>query len=245
MAPVVVDAFRRGARTAVFALAMGVALIPISAFVAQDLWRSVREVQALSSGAECGQAPPPCTTAVTVTLEGPFEERRDALVTWWTVDDGDAVGDVRLLPSGATRANLRPGPATVHVVDGKVVAVGDQRVPTALAGSHAVFVDSAGLVMTLTLGAGLFRGVRRARRSGVHWSDPMVPRQVGRPAPRTPPEMVVVAIGGLGLLLTVRLGLDVGTSVVTTLALAVTAVVGPRLWRRWRRAKTRGRHADY
>lgn len=61
---------------------MAVALLPISAFLAHDLWRSVREVQALRSGAQCGQAPPPCTAAVAVTLEGPFEERGDALETW-------------------------------------------------------------------------------------------------------------------------------------------------------------------
>ena len=245
MAPLIADAVRRGARTTVFALAMGVALLPISALVAQDLWRSVREVQVLKSGARCGQAPPPCMTAITVTLEGPFEERRDALVTWWTVDDGGAVGDVRLLPSAAARANLRPGPATVYVVDGKVVAAGDRRVPTALAGSHAVFVDSAGLLMTLALGAGLLRNVRAARRSGVQWSDPVVPRQPARPARKTPPEMVLAAIGGLGFLLTVRLGLDVGPSVVTTLVVVATAFGVPRLWRRWQRATTKGRHAAY
>lgn len=241
----IVDAFRQGARTTVFALAMGVALLPISALVAQDLWRSVRELQVLKSGARCGQAPPPCMTAITVTLEGPFEERRDALVTWWTVDDGGAVGDVRLLPSAAARANLQPGPATAYVVDGQVVAAGDRRVPTALAGSHAVFVDSAGLLMTLALGAGLLRNVRAARRSGVHWSAPVVPRQPARPAPKTPPEMVLAAIGGLGFLLTVRFGLDVGPSVVTTLAVVATAFGVPRLWRRWQRATTKGRHAAY
>jgi len=246
MAPVIVDAFRTGARTTVYALAMGVALLPISAFVAQDLWRSVREVQALRSGAQCGQAPPPCTTAITVTLEGPFEERRDALVTWWTVDDGGAVGDVRLLPSAAARANLRPGPATAYVVDGKVVAVAarGQRVPTALSGSHAVFVDGAGLLMTLALSVGLLRAVRAARRSGVHWSDPPMPRRPGRPAP-PPPEMVLVGFGGLGFFLTIRLGLDVGASVVTTVVIVATAFVVPRLWRRLQRATTKGRHAAY
>jgi hypothetical protein len=243
----IVDAIRRGARTTVYALAMAVALLPISAFVAQDLWRSVREVQALTSGAQCGQAPPPCTTAIAVTLEGPFDERRDALENWWTVDDGGAVGEVRLLPSAAARANLRPGPATVYVVDGKVVAVAarDRLVPTALAGSHAVFVDSAGLLMALALCAGLLRVVRAARKSGVHWSDPVAPRQPVRPAPKTPREMVLAAIGGLGFLLTIRLGLDVGASVVTTVVIVVTAFVVPRLWRRWQRATTKGRHAAY
>jgi hypothetical protein len=247
VAPEIVDVLRRGARTTVYALAMAVALLPISAFLAHDLWRSVREVQALRSGAQCGQAPPPCTAAIAVTLEGPFEERRDALETWWTVDDGGGVGDVRLLPSAAARANLRPGPATAYVVDGKVVAVaaGDRRVPTALAGSHAVFVDSAGLLMTLALGARLLRIVRAARRSGVHWSDPVVPRQSARPAPKTPPEMVLVGIGGLGFFLTIRLGLDVGASVVTTVVIVATAFVVPRLWRRWQRATTKGRHAAY
>jgi hypothetical protein len=246
VAPEIVDVVRRGARTTVYALAMAVALLPISAFVAQDLWRSVREVQALTSGAQCGQAPPPCTTAIAVTLEGPFDERRDALENWWTVDDGGAVGDVRLLPSAAARANLRAGRATVYVVDGKVVAVAarDRRVPTALAGSHAVFVDSAGLLMTLALCAGLLRVVRAARRSGIHWSDPAVPRHPARPAP-TPPEMVLAAIGSLGFLLTVRLGLDVGASVVTTALTVVTAFMVPRLWRRWQRATTKGRHAAY
>ena len=236
-----------GGRTTVYALAMGVALLLISVFVAQDLWRSVREVQALRSGALCGQGPPPCTTAIAVTLDGPFDERRDALENWWTVDDGGAVGDVRLLPSAAARANLRPGPATAYVVDGKVVAVaaGDRRVPTALAGSHAVFVDSAGLLMTLALCAGLLRIVRAARRSGIHWSDPVVPRQPARPAPKAPPEMVLAAIGSVGFLLTIRLGLDVGASVVTTVVIAVTAFVVPRLWRRWQRATTKGRHAAY
>ena len=87
-------------------------------------------------------------------------------MTYWTVDDGGAVGDVRLLPAAAARANLRPGPATVYVVDGKVVAVsaGGRRVPTAMAGPHAVFVDSAGLLITWSLGAMLFRTVRTARR---------------------------------------------------------------------------------
>ena len=217
MAPEIVDVFRRGARTTVYALAMGVALLPISAFVVQDLWRSVREVQALTSGADCGQAPPPCTTAIAVTLDGPYEARRDALVTWWTVDDGGAVGDVRLLPSAAVRADLRPGPATAYVVDGKVVAVaaGDRRVPTALAGTHAVFVDSAGLLMTLPFAAMLLRIVRAARRSGVRWTDPVAPRRRVRPKPRTPPEMVVAAIGSVALLLTIRLGLAVGATAVT------------------------------
>lgn len=247
MAPEIVDVVRRGARTTVYALAMGVALLLISAFVAQDLWRSVREVQALRSGAHCGQAPPPCTTAIAVTLDGPYEGRRDALVTWWTVDDGGAVGDVRLLPSAANRAILRPGPATAYVVDGKVVAVaaGDRRVPTALAGSHAVFVDSAGLLMALAMGAMLFRIVWAARRSGVHWFDPVAPRQRARSAPKTPPEMVLAAIGSITLLLTIRFGLDVGSSVVTTVVIVVTAIVAPRLWRRWQRATTKGRHAAY
>ena len=121
------------------------------------------------------------------------------LETWWTVDD--SLGDVRLLRSAAARANLRPGSATAYVVDGKVVGVaaGDRRVPTALAGSHAVFVDSAGLLMTLALGAGLLRVVRSARRSGVRWSDPIAPRHRARPTPRTPPEMVLAAIGSLAL----------------------------------------------
>lgn len=249
MAPEIVDTFRRGARTTAYAFAMGVALVPISALVAQDLWRSTREVQALRSGAQCGQDPPPCATATTVTLDGPFEERRDALVTWWTVDDDGGVGDVRLLPSAATRANLRPGPATAHVVDGKVVAVaaaaGDRRVPTALAGTHAVFVDSAGLVMTLSLGALLVRRVRAARRAGVHWSDSLVPPRPARPAPKTPPEMALTATGGVALLLTLRLGLDVGPTVLSTLGVVATAVVAPRLWRRWQRATTKGRHAAY
>jgi hypothetical protein len=246
MAPGIVDILRRGARTTAYALALGVVFLIISGFVAQDLWRSVREVQALRSGALCGQAPPPCTTAIAVTLDGPFYERRDALETWWTVDD--AVGDVRLLPSAAARANLRPGSATAYVVDGKVVGVaaaGEQRVPTALAGSHAVFVDSAGLLVTLALGAMVLRVVRSARRSGVRWSDPIAPRQRARPAPRTPPEMVLAAIGSLALLSTIRFGLDPGASVATTAVIVVAAVMVPRLWRRWRRATTRGRHAAY
>jgi len=226
---------------------MGGALLLISAFVAQDLWRSVREVQALRRDAHCGQAPPPCTTAIAVILDGPFEQRREALVTYWTVDDGGAVGDVRLLPAAAARANLRPGPATVYVVDGKVVAVsaGGRRVPTAMAGPHAVFVDSAGLLITLSLGAMLFRTVRTARRSGVHWSDPAVPRRRARPVPKTPPEMVLAAIGSLGFLLTFRLGLDVGATVVITAVIVVTGFTVPRLWRRWQRATTKGRHAAY
>lgn len=245
MAPTIVDAVRRGARTTVFALALGVALLLISALVAQDLWRSVGEVQVLKSGARCEQAPPPCMTATTVTLEGPFEERRDALVTWWTVDDGGAVGDVRLLPNDAARAGLRPGPTTVYVVDGNVVAAGDRRVPTALAGSHAVFVDSAGLLMTLALGALMLRVVRAARRSGVPWSDPVAPRRPARPAPKAPPEMVLAAIGSLGILLTLRLGLDMGPSTVATLVVVAAAFGVPRLWRRWQRATTKGRHAAY
>ena len=247
MAPEIVDVFRRGARTTVYALALGVALLPISAFVVQDLWRSVREVHALRSGADCGQAPPPCLTAIAVTLDGPYEARRDALVTWWTVDDGDAVGDVRLLPSAAARANLRPGSATAYVVDDKVVAVaaGDRRVPTALAGSHAVFVDSAGLLVTLPFAAMLLRIVRAARRSGVQWTDSVAPRQRARPKPKTPPEMVLAAIGSVALLLTIRLGLDVRASVGTTAAIVVTVFTAPRLWRRWQRATTKGRHAAY
>ena len=244
MAPEIVDVARRGARTTVYALALGVVFLLISGFVAQDLWRSVREVQALRSGALCGQGPPPCTTAVAVTLDGPFYQRRDALETWWTVDD--ALGDVRLLPAAAARANLRPGSATAYVVDGKVVAVaaGGRRVPTALAGSHAVFVDSAGLLMTLALSAMVLRVVRAARRSGVRWSDPVAPRDRRR-APRTPPELVLAAMGSLALLSTIRFGLDVGASVATTMGIVLAAVLVPRLWRRWRRATTNGRHADY
>lgn len=173
---------------------MGVALILISALVAQDLSRSVREVQALTSGAQCGQGPRPCTTRMTVTLEGPFGRRRDALVTWRTVDDGDAVGDVSLLPSAVGRASLAPGPATVHIVGDKVVAVGDRGVPTAFAGAHAVFVDCAVLLMTPALGAMRLRRVRAARRAGVHWSDPVVRREPARPVPRTPPEMVLAFV---------------------------------------------------
>lgn len=245
MAAAIVDAFRKGARTTVYALALGVAFLLISGFVAQDLWRSVREVQALRSGAQCGQAPPPCTRTITVTLEGPFEERRDAFVTWRTLDDGDAVGDVRHLPSAAARANLRPGPTTAYVVDTKVVAAGDRRVPTALAGTHAVFVDTAGLLMTLPLAVMLLRLVRAACRSGVRWSDPIRPRQAARPTAKAPPEMVLAATGALALLVTVRFGLEVGPSVVTTLVVAAMAVVVPRLWRRWQRATTSGRHAAY
>lgn len=180
-----------------------------------------------------------------MTLEGPFEERRDAFVTWRTVDDGDAVGDVRYLPSAAARANLRPGLTTAYVVDTKVVAAGDRRVPTALSGSHAVFVDTAGLLMTLPLAAMLFRLVRAARRSGVHWSDPVAPRQPARPAQKTPPEMALAAMGALGLFVTVRLGLDAAPSVLATLVVAAMAIVVPRLWRRWQRATTSGRHAAY
>ena len=63
--------------------------------------------------------------------------------------------------------------------------------------------------------------------------------------PKTPPEMVLAAIGSLGFLLTFRLGLDVGATVVITAVTVVTGFTVPRLWRRWQRATTKGRHAAY
>ena len=245
MAPEIVDVLRRGARTTVYALALGVVFLLISGFVAQDLWRSVREVQALRSGALCGQAPPPCTTAIAVTLDGPFYERRDALETWRTVDERS-----RRRPPAAVRR--RPREPAARLRNG----VRRGRQGRRRRRRRTTCPDCLGR---------LARRLRRQRRpaddagTGRHGAPRRaVSAQVRRPlvrsrraprtrppAPKTPPEMVLAAIGSLALLSTIRFGLDVGASVVTTLVIVVAAFMVPRLWRRWRRATTKGRHAAY
>lgn len=214
--------------------------------VALDLAKSAREYQALRAWSVCSLHPESvCLTAEPVTFGGGSSRRRSALQQWYATDaDGESTY-FDLQPGYGEYTETLPGPGTLYRAQDEVVAFSkkesDEYVPTAFAGSHAIAVDLAVLVLLIGVIALEVRRVRWGRRARLSWSEEFPLHAVSRSGSIN----ALIGAGLSGAVVTFMAGLSGAAAWVPALLIGATAGLYPTAIRRIRSRQGRGKRAAY
>ncbi|QBX55023.1 hypothetical protein EXE58_05855 [Nocardioides seonyuensis] len=146
-----------------------------------------------------------------------------------------------MTPTWGEAVPLSAGRGTVYRLDGRVVAAssGDDLVPTALSGSHAVTLDIFALIALLGFSSVFFLAVRRSRSAGARWSDEIAPLTQGWGF-----ASAASFVGSVGALTTFTLGVGVVPWVVMGVVWGAVLLYAVHL-RQMRRRRGVGGHAAW